>query len=527
MEDVFETVRAITARVSNMHAATDLSAMTAEQLKLFVRLTGQLRQETDRVLAVSAAEINQRSRHELGNASLARAEGHGNPQTMIATLIGSSKAEARKLDRLGKSLMESASAWPGLDGEGRPLNGSEAAGGPDGSDGPDSSDGPSGPEGLGGAEWSGGEGAGGVGGIARPWFADITDQMSAGEISPDRFEALRAGLGDATDIVPGDALRAAAVRILDLLHPEDLPETVFRDARQARALLDRAGVVEEEERQQASQQARIWASRDGMVHLRADFAAEDGTWVKNTLDLLLGPRIGGPRLITGKAAEHAQIVENDPRSIEQIRAAAIVSLLKAGVQIDDNAVLAQRRPAVQIVVTATELTRPSHDGVAFITGTSFPVTMNTVSRLICDSGYVPVILNPDGSPLDLGREVRLFTQKQRVVISTLQGGCVWYGCEKPPTMCELHHINHWCHGGKTDAKDGVLLCRYHHMLLHNHGWHITRTSQPGRRYEDSYQLIPPRTHDPHQTPRTLRFRGSTQHPGSPPASDGTAARAVG
>jgi hypothetical protein len=70
---------------------------------------------------------------------------------------------------------------------------------------------------------------------------------------------------------------------------------VFRDARQIRALLDRDGVATDESTLQNRQQAKLWTSRDGMVHLRADFAPEDGAWVKNTLDLILGPRIGGPR----------------------------------------------------------------------------------------------------------------------------------------------------------------------------------------------------------------------------------------
>lgn len=491
MEDIFDCLRTVKARLSNMRATADLGSLTAEELKTFMRLAGLLRQDADRVLACGAAEINQRSRHDLGAAGLAKAEGHVNPQTMIAALTGASKTEARKLDRLGKSIMQASSVSLGLDSGEGVLDGSEESdvrGGSDGLDGPNAGDGP----------------------VERPWFAVITDLLRAGEISPDRFESLRSGLGEATDAVDGAALAAAAERILDLLHPEDLPETVFRDARQARALLDRAGVVEEERQQLAAQEARIWSSRDGMVHLRADFAPEDGTWLKNTLDLLLGPRIGGPRLITGRAAEHAKLVENDPRSTEQIRAAAIMSLLKAGVGVDENAVLAQKRPAVQIVVAASELTRPSGDGVAFIEGTGIPVSMSTVNRLVCDSGYVPVIVNADGSPLDLGREVRLFTQKQRLVIAALQGGCVWSGCEKPPSMCELHHIEHWCQGGKTDVNDGVLLCRHHHMLLHNHGWKIVRvggSSSRGGRYENSYALIPPRTIDPEQVPRPLAFRG--------------------
>jgi hypothetical protein len=397
MENIFDALRVIDTQLSNTRSAADLPSFSDEELKAFMRLAARVRQEADRVLACGAAEINQRSRHDLGAAGLAKAEGHVNPQTMIAALTGASKTEARKLDRLGKSIMHASPVEHGLEENELVLVGA---------DGLHAADGP----------------------VVRPWFSDITDRLRAGQISPDRFEALRSGLGDVTDAVDGAALAAAAERILDLLHPEDLPETVFRDARQARALLDRAGVVEEERQQMAAQEARIWSSRDGMVHLRADFAPEDGTWLKNTLDLLLGPRIGGPRLVTGRAAEHAKVVENDPRSTEQIRAAAIISVLKAGVGVDENAVLAQKRPAVQIVVAAAELTRPGDDGVAFIEGTGIPVSMSTVNRLVCDSGYVPVVLNADGSPLDLGREVRLFTQKQRLVIATLQGGCVWSGC---------------------------------------------------------------------------------------------------
>jgi hypothetical protein len=515
MEDIFDTVRAITASVSMVPASTDPGSLSDSELSSLVRELGRLRQETERVLAWSAAEVNRRSRAHFGGTGLAKAAGYVNSEAMIAVLTGTNKAEARKIDRLGKSLMQSTDTPPGDATASEGAQPNDAAG-------------------------------------ALPWFTVVTELMVSGAISPDRCEAIRAGLGDASDSITHEALTAAASRLLELLHPDDSPETVFRDARQTRALLDRAGVAENETELQARQEAKVWTSRDGMVHLRADFAPEDGAWLKNTLDLILGARIGGPRFAgsTARATTGASIgdetrvddttptaartIVDDPRSTEQIRAATLVSLLKAGVEVDDNAILARKRPSVQVIITAEQLTRPDKNGVAFIEGSRYPVTKRTIDRLICDTGYTPLITDGStGSPLDLGRDVRLFTATQRTTLATLQGGCVWNGCDKPPAMCEAHHINPWAQHGKTNIRDGVLLCRYHHQQLHNHNWRITRATskpkqleqadQPGQagqpeqadqpepRYEHCYWLVPPPSQDPDQNPIPLRFR-ATAHP---------------
>jgi hypothetical protein len=213
-------------------------------------------------------------------------------------------------------------------------------------------------------------------------------------------------------------------------------------------------------------------------------------------------------------------MKDDPRTIEQITAGALCALLKAGAEVESNSVLAKKRPAVQVVVTAAELTRPAGDGIAFIEGTGVPVTMNTVDRLVCDTGYRPVVLGSDGSPLDLGREHRLFQPAQRLALNAAQGGCVWSGCTKPPSFCEIHHIDHWRAGGKTDIQDGVLLCKHHHLLLHSNGWRINRSVADEDRYENRYWLVPPRSIDPLQQPRRLRFSGIARHNpvlASPPA----------
>lgn len=452
-------------------------------------VASDLRREVDRALACGAAEINRRSSRELGGAGLARTEGFANSQSLIAALTGATKADARKIDNLGWAVMHaSPDQFP-------PAQGSDGRVGERG-EGDMASD-------------AGHRAEGGDDLMTRPWFGAITDLMRSGAISPDRFEALRNGLGDASDVItPGD-LAATAERILDCLHPLDAPELVYRDARNARALLDRDGVVDQERELLAKQEAKIWSDRDGMVHLRASFAPEDGAWFKNTLDLILGPKIGGPRLVHGKSASTAAAIERDPRTTEQIRASVLVSLLKAGALVDDSALLAQKRPTVQVIVRADELSRPNGDGVGFIEGTGIPVSMKTIDRLVCDTGYVPVIHDLNGAPLDLGREVRLFSSKQRLAIAGVQGGCGIPGCGAPPSFCEVHHIDHWCEGGKTNVDDGVLLCRFHHMQLHNHGHRIVKVES--ERYEDRYYWVPSAAHDPAQTPVKLRFRGVAHH----------------
>lgn len=472
MEAVFDNLRAIEAQLSTMCASVNLSGASGDELKTLMRLASVVKNATDRVLALGAAEIHQRSRRELGPAGMAKAEGHVNPQNMIALLTGCSRSEAKKLDGLGRSIMQ-AVPLP------RPNEASDAS---------DNSP------------------------VARPWHAAISARMIAGEITPDRFEALHSGLGEPTAEVSAAELAAAAEQVLSFLHPEDLPETVYRDSRAARALLDRAGVAERENEQYTRQQAKVWRDREGMVHLSAVFAPEDGTFVKSALDLLLGPRIGGPRLADKKAMAQSQMVQDDPRTIEQLTADALVALVRAGAAVEHSAVLAKKRPAVQIVVTASELTRPDGDGVAFIEGTGIAVTMNTVDRLVCETGYQPVVISADGSPLDLGREHRLFQPAQRIALNAVQGGCVWPGCEKPPSFCEIHHIEHWLAGGRTDIRDGVLLCKHHHLLLHSNGWRIHRdASSAEERYENRYWLTPPRSIDPRQRPRLLRFSGAARH----------------
>ena len=45
--------------------------------------------------------------------------------------------------------------------------------------------------------------------------------------------------------------------------------------------------------------------------------------------------------------------------------------------------------------------------------------------------------------------------------------CRWPGgCNQPASACEVHHVKHKANGGHTSTKDCVLLCSYHHQVVH-------------------------------------------------------------
>jgi len=98
------------------------------------------------------------------------------------------------------------------------------------------------------------------------------------------------------------------------------------------------------------------------------------------------------------------------------------------------------------------------------------VSAETSRRLSCDVGLVRVHHGPDGSILDVGRRTRTIPPALRRALDARDRGCRFPGCGL--RFAEGHHATHWAEGGETSLGNCLLLCRYHHRLVHEGGWRV-------------------------------------------------------
>jgi hypothetical protein len=123
-----------------------------------------------------------------------------------------------------------------------------------------------------------------------------------------------------------------------------------------------------------------------------------------------------------------------------------------------------------------------------------PIPDDLAARLSCDAILQPLLLHPDnGLPLKLGRAYRNTPPALRRVLAARDPECRWPGCRIPASWCDSHHLREWVrHHGDTEVGNLVILCRYHHVCVHERGWAmdrdpvtgwITITRPDGRPYE--------------------------------------------
>ena len=122
--------------------------------------------------------------------------------------------------------------------------------------------------------------------------------------------------------------------------------------------------------------------------------------------------------------------------------------------------------ATTVIVTMTLETLQTGLGAAQL-GAGEPITAGDARRLACTAGLVPAVLGSRSEILDLGRTARLHAPAQRRALALQHPQCRAEDCTVPAPWCEAHHETPWSHGGKTDLKDGVLLCHWHHRRAHD------------------------------------------------------------
>jgi hypothetical protein len=110
----------------------------------------------------------------------------------------------------------------------------------------------------------------------------------------------------------------------------------------------------------------------------------------------------------------------------------------------------------------------------------WPVSPLTVQTLACTADLVPVLVDENHQPLDVGDTQYAFPPKIRTAIITRDQGCTYPGCGAPAPWCHTHHLTRYRDGGPTSVDNGALLCGRHHRYVHALGLTGYVTTTGGR-----------------------------------------------
>ncbi|GGU28955.1 HNH endonuclease signature motif containing protein [Nocardioides albus] len=239
-------------------------------------------------------------------------------------------------------------------------------------------------------------------------------------------------------------LHNAGKRVLAAIDPDRFNEA------EAKALLA------EEERAQQKTALRVWDNHDGTIGFDGVLPTSIGMRFKRQVESWAQPR--KQRLVEKGAPlppwermmgqGFARLIETiDPHALPRHGGDATV---------------------VNVVISLEELHKDLGTatlGYDETNGTT--ITAAEARRMACNATIIPWVLGGDSEVLDVGRASRFFVPMQRKALRLQQKCCQAEGCDMPPEWCDAHHLEPWAAGGKTNLKDGVLLCPHHHRLAHN------------------------------------------------------------
>jgi len=457
-------------------AATDFQATDDAELVALSKLAAREKQLAEAHLALIAGEIAARSGRELGHSGLAQREGFRNASELLKVTTGSTGREAITAVRVG-TLVREAAVDLGVD----PATGLDFE-------------------------------------ASEPWLACVAAAVASGALSVGAADAIRTGLGQPTENVPASLLAAAAADLCALAVSVDVDRLVRR-ARELRDDLDESGIADREKECFEKRSLKLFVTGNGMGRLIWDMDPETYATVLELNTRATSPK-RGVRFVGGDDAETAERILADPRTIGQLASDTFLGLLQAGADADSSHLLGTGAASIRVLVTKKTLesggatcdetadtdgdrnggtdgaVAAGPSGHGRIESTGAPLTAASIQRLTCDGATTEITVDSFGTPLDVGYEHRTFTPKQRIALALRDGACMVSDCDKDPSMCEAHHIIPWAKGGRTDLANGILLCKFHHLLIHNNGWQIYRTGT-------DYWLVPPPDIDPQQTPRPM------------------------
>jgi hypothetical protein len=107
---------------------------------------------------------------------------------------------------------------------------------------------------------------------------------------------------------------------------------------------------------------------------------------------------------------------------------------------------------------------------------SLPISTRTLERIACDCTMSRVLL-ADSMVIDVGRATRVVSAPTMRALRVRDKGCRFPGCDRQVNWSSAHHVDHWSRGGPSNLPNLVLLCHYHHRLVHEGGWQVIKVGR--------------------------------------------------
>ena len=186
--------------------------------------------------------------------------------------------------------------------------------------------------------------------------------------------------------------------------------------------------------------------------LEAELPAADGAVVARALERLVE---SVPAMPGEEGACH----------VDARRADALVMMASARIAEDPDP------DRAMVVVHAGSGAPPAGEGCELEGGGV--IDRETARRLACTARLQLVVENAAGDPLRLGRITRKPSSAMIRAVRHRDRECTFPGCGIR-RFAQAHHVVWWSRGGRTDIDNLVLVCHFHHKLVHEFGWRLTR-----------------------------------------------------
>jgi Domain of unknown function (DUF222)/HNH endonuclease len=386
--------------------------------------------ETSQVL--TAAEVAERSRYELGAAGLSMTYSHRRPVDLVEHRTRVSKSEAARRIRVGSAIRPRQTL---------------------------------------------------IGELLPPERPILAEAMTAGLVGIDAAQAIISSLKQAAQGCEAtlENMDAAELSLVELAAAN--PADDVADAGRAwRDALDPDGIEPRYADIVAKRLVVVGRERNGItpftVNAPPPLTAVFNAALADSMDPGVGPRFLSDE---DRARATIELVDRDgeqverlvdPRTLGQKQFDILEAVFTAGLAATREGRADHRTiGTVTAVISLKDLIAGT--GFGILEGIEEIIPTKVIQQLVCDTGFDPVVVGNLGQPLYHGTKVRYITPVQRRSLIVRDGDrCVAKGCRKHATHTHGHHVVFAGQGGPTDIDNLVLLCPAHHAALHQGAFQI-------------------------------------------------------